>query len=414
MEYPRTLFALAFAFFLIIGLGVPLQRYSLNFVLPHSMLRLHLSVNDAIKIIRNHSIVLIGGPHRGGTTILWELISLHRSVSAFGSNIPADFSEGSFLQSVLPTYGVGNEESACFRHRRGVSTAGLGRYALSPYAHQTENSPLNREDVRTLLVSEWGRYWDLERPVLLEKTPTNMVSARLLQALFAPSASFLFISRHPLAVELAERRMSRCRRTDRFGLGSLNWVAAHSILQADLPSLASARVIRYEDLVRSPWSCMSKVADWLGLEGAYGHAAQTSGRLPDADFRRSVLRAAVSNRTNAKYEAEYCGSRLATAARRARHCALGAALQPHVTALGLGYDLLQGGDLGFACIRQRIAAKLVPSAPSNPAVVDCGGQRVEAEQAIADMLQLRTGYRGQPQTHGVDVLGGNRLLCARM
>ena len=98
----------------------------------------------------------------------------------------------------------------------------------------------------TLTLTRWGYHWNLSRPVLIEKTPTNIVTSRLLQvcpivsiavccrrcwlyspwpyllwpyplwpylptmailqALLAPSASFVFISRHPLAVSLAHLR----------------------------------------------------------------------------------------------------------------------------------------------------------------------------------------------------------------
>ena len=55
------------------------------------------------------------------------------------------------------------------------------RYAFSPAAHMTESHKLNTAAASRQLVSEWAYYWNLSRPVLLEKTPTDMVTSRLLQ-----------------------------------------------------------------------------------------------------------------------------------------------------------------------------------------------------------------------------------------
>ena len=60
--------------------------------------------------------------------------------------------------------------------------SGLGRYALAPTSHLTEAHVLNTNASSRRLVAEWGYHWDLSRQTLAEKTPTNMVASRLLQA----------------------------------------------------------------------------------------------------------------------------------------------------------------------------------------------------------------------------------------
>ena len=242
----------------------------------------------------------------------------------------SDFSEGAFLQSVMPTFGIGQEVR---RPRHQLD--GLGRFAFSASAHLTEASPLNSAASSLALAREWGYYWNLSRRVLLEKTPSNMLTSRLLQALFAPAAQFIFISRHPIAVALAHQRWRDCKK-DPLSQLTLHWVVSHLILAHDRPHLAAATMLRYEDLVADLEGCISEVWTWLGLPPTLEPLPALSV-MPD---------------TNLKYEADYCTNHLSSPAQRKAHCATGAALQPAIDGLGLGYDVLHGdGHGGFRCIR---------------------------------------------------------------
>jgi hypothetical protein len=64
---------------------------------------------------------------------------------------------------------------------QGARKDGFGRFALLPEAHLTEKSPLVTHANRLRLFREWGTHWDLSRPVLLEKSPPNMMWMRFLQ-----------------------------------------------------------------------------------------------------------------------------------------------------------------------------------------------------------------------------------------
>ena len=154
-----------------------LRRYSALFFLPQPLKTLPLDEAGAQALLAAHRLLLLGGPHRGGTTLLWRLLAAHPSVSGFAESVATDFGEGAFLQSVLPTFGVGAEFVG--RPRRN---SGLGRYALAPTAHLTEAHALNTNASSRRLVAEWAYHWDLSRHTLAEKTPTNMVTSRLLQA----------------------------------------------------------------------------------------------------------------------------------------------------------------------------------------------------------------------------------------
>ena len=45
--------------------------------------------------------------------------------------------------------------------------------ALAPAARLNEHSPLATADNAQKIFREWSRYWDLEKPYLLEKSPPN-------------------------------------------------------------------------------------------------------------------------------------------------------------------------------------------------------------------------------------------------
>ena len=195
--------------------------------------------------IAQHRLLFIGGLHRSGTSIVHELLREHPAVSGFtDTGVMED--EGQHLQSVFaPAWQVG----------------GPGLFAFDPRAHLTEDSPLVTPANRDRLLREWGAYYDLGKPLLLEKSPPNLVRSRFFQAMF-PNASFLFIVRHPLAVALATRKWADASLQDLLR----HWHAAYSIMLADSRHLQRCRIIRYEDLVASPQACWDQVCDLAGIE----------------------------------------------------------------------------------------------------------------------------------------------------
>ena len=109
-----------------------------------------------------------------------------------------------------------------------------GRFALDPRSHLTEDSPLATPGNAARLAEQWAPYWDLSRPVLVEKSPPNLVMTRFLQALY-PHASFVVIVRHPVVVALGTDKWLRGR-TLRTPMA--NWFAAHDTF-ARRPAVAA-------------------------------------------------------------------------------------------------------------------------------------------------------------------------------
>lgn len=197
-----------------------------------------------------HRMVFLGGLHRSGTTFVARSLAAHPQVSGFsGTGVPED--EGEHLQSVY---------TDCWE------LGGVGRFGFSERAHLTETSPLVSASSRETLWAEWSRWWDLERPLLIEKSPPNMLKMRFLQALF-PEARFVMIIRHPVAVMGATLKW-RSRLTRDFAPEHLlrHWLHCHQLARFDAPHIRRLHVLRYEDLISGSSLELDRLASFLELE----------------------------------------------------------------------------------------------------------------------------------------------------
>lgn len=193
--------------------------------------------------------IFIGGVHRSGTSILHRLLRAHPEISGFvGTGVPED--EGQHLQSVFP---LGHP---------------VGRFSFVAENYLTEASPLVTPENRAKLLAEWSRYWDLSKPVLLEKSPPTIIHSRFLQAMF-PISAFIFVVRHPLAAGYATLRMAG----ERWNLTGIHevfehWVLSHQALMHDIRHLQRSVIIRYEDFVNTPETALHALQDFIGVAQA--------------------------------------------------------------------------------------------------------------------------------------------------
>jgi Sulfotransferase family len=205
-------------------------------------------------------VIFVCGLHRSGTSIVHRRIADHPEVSGFhGTGVPED--EGQHLQSVYPP-----------ARRYG----GPGLFGFDPDAHLTEESPLVSRESRDRLMRDWTPHWRPDARVRIEKSPPNIIRTRFLQALF-PEAAFLVIVRHPVAVAGATRKWAHTSWTSLVR----HWVTCHEIFLADAPMLRRVRVLRYEDFVAAPDSCLTEVFRWFGIEPHAG----AEHVLPDVNRR---------------------------------------------------------------------------------------------------------------------------------
>ena len=198
-----------------------------------------------VPVVDDKTFVFIGGLHRSGTSILHRLLCEHPDTSGFeDTGVPED--EGQHLQSIFePAYTYG----------------GPGEFAFHAEAHLTEESGLLCAANRDRLLSEWGAYYDLDKPVLLEKSPPNLIRSRFLRQMF-PGSKFVFIVRHPIAVALATEKWS----SNSIGERILHWHRAYSIMLDDIENVDDCLVVRYEDFIQTPADCLDRICRLAGLE----------------------------------------------------------------------------------------------------------------------------------------------------
>ncbi|KAL1525079.1 hypothetical protein AB1Y20_019952 [Prymnesium parvum] len=348
-------------------------------------------------VLDTHTMLHVGGPHRGGTTLLSDLLEAHPLVHGLGApengigsrsagvgGTKGPLNEGIFLQSVFPRFGLamGPVEIA-YRTVTGTlrqNGTGWGAYAYAPTAHLTEanETGLLTDVSRRQLMTEWGRKWaclnlselnstisslgdEVAKPerqprtVLLEKSPTNIMMWRFLEALWRlPSRStrpggrtarldvkFLFISRHPLAVAAAQRSWADASHLSVHQLVE-HWIYQQETLAADIHARTDASTLRvhFEQLADDPIGTLIRVFVWLGIED------ETSAREAATTVLQKVP---VKGGTNLKYHSQFCAS-LARDGCVAYNRMIDA-LEPSV--LKTGYSLREwGSSCKVACAAQ--------------------------------------------------------------
>lgn len=197
-----------------------------------------------LNMVNHKTIVFISGLHRSGTSFLAKLLNKNEDVSSFqNTGFPED--EGQFLQSLMP---ISDKFIA------------PGKFAFNKEAHFTTKSKLLQN--KQVLINDWLGKWDLAKPILLEKSPTNLIRTRFLQEVF-PNSKFITIIRHPIANSYAVKKW-----TNDFFLEKLikHWITAHVIYYEDRKYLKNELFISYEDFIHSIDKTLSKISNFLDIE----------------------------------------------------------------------------------------------------------------------------------------------------
>lgn len=182
--------------------------------------------------------LFIVGCYNSGTSLLKTLLARHPQIGSMRW-------EGQFCtnQFTVPKY------------------VGLPRlWALEPEKFFLDETSQTDIDVNRLK-RQWGTWInEIKRPVLMEKTPTNVARLRWLQANFE-NAHFLGIIRNGYAVAEGIRR-----KVDHpLKLGALQWQRSNKMMLEGFETLNNALLIKYEDLTDSPDKILSNIMSFLEL-----------------------------------------------------------------------------------------------------------------------------------------------------
>ena len=288
-----------------------------------------LSRDDILALHANHSFVHIGGQHRGGTTLLSQAFDTHPLVSTMVANASGErtgmdgdakylHGEGVFLQDVYPRFML-DHPPMFFIHRRVRQTVcylspslasllegqlpflapwvacrareGIGSYALSPASHLGAEHPLANRINALRLLRQWASHWDLRRPVLIEKSPSNVLTWGLLRTMHAQlreasgaaapaaqphvlpvtvamgTARFIFLTRHPVMQALAMGAF-----VDDLDLSQLveHWLAVEESLRGEVrrhPG-GSLAMLSLEGFTSRPRATVASLLAWIGVPSA--------------------------------------------------------------------------------------------------------------------------------------------------
>lgn len=199
-----------------------------------------------MNILTDIFFLFIAGLHRSGTSLFHQILRDHPQISGF-SNAGAPQDEGQHLQSVF---------------KPAKRYGGPGWYGFFPGSHLTENSSMATDENAEKLYSQWGKYWNMERDIYVEKSPFNIVIPRLLQKLF-PNSYFITVYRHPIAVTMAtlKTRFPQLR----VPLVIKHWLKCYQKFEEDNIHLKNVMTFKYEDLIDDPPKILSKVYRFIGV-----------------------------------------------------------------------------------------------------------------------------------------------------
>lgn len=195
--------------------------------------------------MKDKKFIFISGLHRSGTSLLYKILKEQDKISGLSKTNELE-DEGQHVQSVYkPAYEFG----------------GVGKFGFDIKARLNEDSELIDENNRRKLYNEWSRFWDLEKNILLEKSPPNIIRTRFLQEMF-PNSYFINITRHPIATSIASKKWSKTSLDELIN----HWITCHEIFDEDKKMIRNIINIKYEDIINNNKKTLDKISKFLNLQ----------------------------------------------------------------------------------------------------------------------------------------------------
>ncbi|MBL6874290.1 MAG: sulfotransferase [Flavobacteriales bacterium] len=194
--------------------------------------------------MQEKKFIFISGLNRSGTSLLYKILKEQDEISGLSKTNELE-DEGQHVQTVYkPAYEFG----------------GVGKFGFDINSRLDENSKLINEINRKKLFNEWSRFWDLEKNILLEKSPPNIVRTRFLQKMF-PNSYFINITRHPIATSIASKKWSKTSLDELIS----HWIKCHEIFNEDKKMIRNIINIKYEDLINNNEEILAQLSKFLKL-----------------------------------------------------------------------------------------------------------------------------------------------------
>lgn len=105
---------------------------------------------------------------------------------------------------------------------------------------------------------QWMKEWDLDKPVLLEKSPPNIMRAREIEKCFKPSY-FISINRNPYAFCEGYSR----RRDKPYEIAAQWWIRFSKYQIKNIANLKYNLFFKYEDLIENKKNIAKQISDFM-------------------------------------------------------------------------------------------------------------------------------------------------------
>mmetsp|Transcript_15830 Transcript_15830/g.28856 ORF Transcript_15830/g.28856 Transcript_15830/m.28856 type:complete len:803 (+) Transcript_15830:68-2476(+) len=328
-----------------------------------------ISSPEWVRELCSHRYVFVRGQHHTGTGLLRDLIlqSLGPDISSFSTvntTPPVPQHEGQFLQNLWP-WDNPPEKRRCYCGC--ASPEDWSCFYLCP-----RRDHLGKDFAKVLLYN-WRQFWDLDKHILLEKSP-DMGGQHVLQ-LFPSVSTVIYVMRHPWSAR--KTYLTPACVTDSTAANCLlEWL----VMWRGIPS-QNALVVRYENLVLMPQHTMDLLRRRLLHMGIVSvHSRHGARRLEKVELKEGVMPSLWSPNAGVHRAGKSIPvdiNATAAACRAALSCK--EAVTPYVPVLAaMGYDLLnpEWSSLGGK----------VPFVENLPLILDSYGLQLPTTAGCSDDL----------------------------